>query len=194
MCGRYYIDDDMAKEIEKLVRQVDKSLQMGHLNKDIHPTEIAPVLAAGRDGMQMIGKQWGFPGIQKKGVIFNARSETVLEKRMFRESIMHRRIVIPAVWFYEWNSRKEKVLFFREDRRILYMAGFYKQYEEEDRFVILTTQANASMKETHDRMPLILEREELEDWIMEDSRTELLLRKRPAALDKKAEYEQQSFL
>ena len=53
MCGRYYVDDGTAKEIEKLVWQVDEKAGRKALArkieieaKDIHPTELAPILAA----------------------------------------------------------------------------------------------------------------------------------------------------
>ena len=51
MCGRYYIDDDTAKEIEKLVRQVDEKMKRKAETirlqpRDIHPSELAPVITA----------------------------------------------------------------------------------------------------------------------------------------------------
>ena len=58
--------------------------------------------------------------------------------------------------------------------------------------MILTTQANASVIQTHDRMPLILERSELEDWVYNDQFTEFALKKTPVLLQKYQEYEQQS--
>lgn len=58
--------------------------------------------------------------------------------------------------------------FLRKDEPVLYMAGFYNQFQGEERFIIITTQANASVKQVHDRMPLILEKNELEDWIYDD--------------------------
>lgn len=134
-------------------------------------------------------KRWGFPGFDRSKVIFNARSESVLEKKMFRESIMKRRLIVPATAFYEWNSRKEKVTFLpmegRNSKHVLYMAGFYNHFADADRFVILTTAANASMIDVHDRMPLLLEDTELEDWLWEDWMLEKFLRKRPAELRKK---------
>lgn len=193
MCGRYYIDDDTAKEIEKLVRQVEEKLKKKPVNKEVYPTETAPVIGRGNNGLQMDWKQWGFPGIGNRAVIFNARSETAQEKKMFRNSLENRRIIIPAAWFYEWNRAKEKVAFSREDSTVLYMAGFFSRYGNQDRFVILTTKANGSVKETHERMPLILEQDELEDWIFDDSKTESMLHKIPLELRKKAQYEQQSF-
>ena len=55
---------------------------------------------------------------------------------------------------------------------MLYMAGLYNRYQDEDRFVILTTAANESMKPVHDRMPLLLERDEISKWMFEARLTE----------------------
>ena len=44
----------------------------------------------------------------------------------------------------------------------MFMAGCYDCFDGQDQFVILTTEANPSVKPVHDRMPLILERSELE--------------------------------
>ena len=192
MCGRYYIDDETAREIKKLVRQIDDRLQREKIGRDVHPTDLAPVLKGNGADLEAVWQKWGLPGIQNKGVIFNARSETVLEKRMFGEGVRRRRIVVPCTWFYEWNKNKEKITFYRNDSPVLFLAGFYNRFEDGDRFVILTTEANESMKSTHDRMPLILEPKELEDWVMEDGKTEEILRQKPALLSKRAEYEQQT--
>ena len=162
MCGRYYVDDSTAREIEKLIRQVDENLRRAHSANltlqagDVHPTEAAPVLTADNHELCYRWQRWGFPGFEQRGVIFNARSESVLEKRMFRESAEHRRIVVPAAWFYEWSRNKEKNIFYREGQSVLFMAGIYERCQNEERFVILTTAATESMSPIHDRMPLIL--------------------------------------
>ena len=193
MCGRYYIDDDTAREIEKLVREVDEKTRKAeniHLQaRNIHPSEVAPVVIADDKGLRCRWQRWGFPGFNGKQLIFNARSETALEKRMFRESVEHRRIVVPATWFYEWNKNKEKNIFYRKGQPV-YMAGIYDRYQDEDRFVILTTAANESMRLVHDRMPLLLERDEIESWIFEDQQAADLLKKTPALLERRADFEQ----
>lgn len=56
--------------------------------------------------------------------------------------------------------------------------------------MILTTAANESMKPVHDRMPLLLERDEIEKWLFEDRLTEALLKKKPALLERRADFEQ----
>ncbi len=99
---------------------------------------------------------------------------------------------IPAAGFYEWNQKKQKYTFCREGGDALFLAGCYRKYEDGDRFVILTTQANASMEPVHDRMPLILEREEAAAWLLEDGAAEGLLKKTPPPLERRTEYEQMS--
>lgn len=265
MCGRYYMEDDTAREIEKVIRWVDGKLraqqglqetgavwkeetaqevkervvhgaereskerisqEAGQEQKagiaqeqrmrsrdeeragaqnpkasDIFPTTIAPVIGAGIEtagyrALECRMLRWGMPGYApkangKKGqVIFNARSETAMEKPTFREGIQSHRIVVPAAGFYEWNSKKEKYRFRRTDSPVLFMAGCFRHYEDGERFVILTTAANASMEPVHDRMPLILEPDEIADWIWDGERTKNLLEKQPCLLERTTDYEQ----
>lgn len=136
--------------------------------------------------------RWGFPGYQGKGLLINARAESVLEKPVFRDSILHRRCVIPAAGFYEWNRNKEKSTFYRSDRSVLWMAGCFREYHGELCFVILTTKANESVAGVHERMPLILERQEAEVWIRDDRDAVELLDKTPCQLEREQEYEQMS--
>ncbi len=208
MCGRFYVDEETAREIERVIRGVDLQIQKMRTGV-IYPSQAAGILtrhsgqghlpeadfAAGDlPVLELEEMQWGFPQYQKKGLLINARAETALERRMFRESVMHRRCVIPAAHFYEWDPDKNKVAFFRKDSSVLYMAGFYNRFRDEDRFMILTTQANASVRPVHDRMPLILEARELTDWVYEDKFTEYALHKTPPELCREQEYEQQSLL
>lgn len=216
VCGRYYVDEETAKEINEIVGLADERVRrMAAAKKtacaqktdqaekavqeklqlragDIHPTQEAPVLIASNAGLRWSLLRWGFPGFQKKQVIFNARSETALEKRMFRESTQNRRIVVVATWFYEWNRRKEKNIFYRKDQAALFMAGIYSRHQGGERFVILTTQANASMQPVHDRMPLLLEKDEVIPWISDGERTGAFLRKVPYLLERRADFEQMS--
>ena len=66
------------------------------------------------------------------------------------------------------------------------MAGCYNWYEDQVRFVILTTEANPSVAPVHNRM----EPEELKEWVLDDGATEYLLHKTPVLLEQRAEYEQ----
>lgn len=102
------------------------------------------------------------------------------------------RAAVPVSWFYEWNGNKEKFTFTRAGSRVLFLAGFYGRYEDGDRFVILTTQANASMAPVHSRMPLVLEKEQVREWILDSGKTKELLGQEPPQLERDCEYEQQT--
>ncbi len=202
MCGRYYIDDDTAKETEKLVRQAEAKLHSASAaairrigSADIHPSEEAPVLLADGGGIACVWLRWGFPMEQgqKKRLVFNARCESAAEKPFFRDGIRHRRIAVPAAAFYEWDKSKTKYTFQRQEQKALYMAGCCRHYSDGEHFIILTTDANSSMQPVHNRMPLLLEETEVRDWILNSDRTDSLLRKIPPLLDCGTDFEQMSF-
>ena len=159
---------------------------------DICPTDRAPVLTAAAAEMELHFLRWGYPGFQKGQTLINARTESVLNKRIFRNGVQHHRAAIPCTWFYEWNKDKEKIEFYRQDSPVIYLAGFFDHFADEGRYIILTTAANASMVHTHDRMPLILEEDEVRDWVLNDRKTEELLGKVPVLLQKRSEYEQET--
>lgn len=200
MCGRYYISSG-------LLRRIDADLPVRSCweneearKRDVRPSETAPVLIAAAGGREKNGSEkrhlqvewmrWGFPAGAGRNLIINARAESAMEKSMFRDRIRRNRCVIPAAGFYEWNRRKEKSEFFKENEEDMFLAGFYGEFDGERRFVILTTEANPSVAPVHSRMPLILERRDAESWICEESRIAEFLGRIPGLLEKKQEYEQ----
>lgn len=190
MCGRYYIDDTTAREVEKAVGRLDGKLDM--TCGDVLPSQGAVVLRNQRGRLTADVMTWGFPGIDKGKLLINARAESALEKKTFRESMLHRRCIIPARGFYEWDRSRTKFSYERKDAPVMFMAGCYDLYEDEERFVILTTEANPSVSPVHERMPLILEPRELQNWVLDDGAVEPLLQKTPVLLDAFTEYEQMS--
>ena len=189
MCGRYYVDDETAREIRRLVLKLDQKIcSESDQTAAVFPSQKATVITGRGRHMEAEQMIWGFPRFDGRGILINARAETAVERRTFKESVLHR--VIPAKGFWEWNKSKEKFSFERTDSQVMFMAGCYDCFDGQERFVILTTEANPSVKPVHDRMPLILERSELEDWVTDDNAVEYFLHKTPAMLGKNAEYEQ----
>ena len=190
MCGRYFVDDEMWREIKKICKQIDDS-KLKVTRGDVRPTDMAVVLM----GMKEVcpeQMQWGFTQQYQKGLLINARAETVLSKPSFRDSMRHCRCVIPAAGFYEWNKAKEQVSFRMPQSKILYMAGIWQPTAKEKQFTILTTSPNDSVSPVHDRMPLVLTSEEIIPWIQNFDAAEKLLTKIPPFLEQKQEYEQLS--
>ena len=169
MCGRFYIDDETAREIERIAEKIDrKRAKTG----DVHPSEPALILRADCDSMAAEVLKWGYESARKNTLIFNARSETVRERPMFRYDYETRRCLIPACKFYEWKDigakKKEKYEFFAPEK-ILYLAGIYHKDPEGGRFTILTREAEGCMKGIHSRMPLILRPGEREKWLFSEA-------------------------
>lgn len=163
MCGRFYVDDETAREIEKIARKIDQKMaKMG----DVHPSEPALILRAMKGKMVSEVLKWGYDAAGKN--IFNARSETVQERPMFRYDYENRRCIIPVKKFYEWKKsdgkQKEKYDFFSEGET-LFLAGIYHKDSDGDRFTILTREAEGCMVGIHSRMPLILTRDDMEKWL-----------------------------
>lgn len=174
MCGRYYVSGV-------------------HGRRDVRPAEEAGVWCASGSGLCTRSMIWGFPR-ERGGLVINARAESAQEKRIFSESLLRRRCIVLADGYYEWSRSKEKAEFFRGDGGRLFLAGCYDLYGGRERFVLLTTAANPSVAPVHDRMPLILEREEAREWMLDPEAAAALLKSRPGALERRQEYEQQSFL
>lgn len=209
MCSRYLIGDGTYEALKEGFFEIldeegeDFFLPFLSLRGDIRPSMEAPVLIRetekNQTGMNGNGNSegrlrlrkyvWGFPGVDGKGLIINARCETAADKKLFAESVQKRRCLIPAAGFYEWSGKKDPYFFAPgnpagEKGSLLLMAGIYRKWEGQERFVILTTRANASVRGVHPRMPLILNREDAREWLREDCETARLLAKVPEELER----------
>ena len=176
MCARFTIDGEVISTAAELTETRNPgifTLPQG----DIHPSEQALIIASHREQLHAGLMQWGFPQADGRGLLINARSESVLEKPTFRDSTLSRRCVIPARSFYEWDSRKNQITFLDPAQQVLFFAGIYNRFAGKPRFTILTTAANASVSRFHDRMPVLLGKDELEPWILHDRDFEMYLKK-----------------
>lgn len=193
MCGRYFTDATILSRLKPFVQIPEKAEQSMMYASDIVPSSLSWILTASvGKKMHLVQMRWGYPITGKKGVIFNARTESVKEKKIFRNGFYYHRVIVPAVCFYEWNSLKEKFTFCRSDGDILYMAAISDLFENELKYTILTTKANKSMERIHDRMPLVLEKTQIEQWLSDENCASEMLSQVPVQLKVSAEYEQQT--
>ena len=181
MCGRYCLYDDGNEELREIFDRTEGEFKTG----EVFPTDKAPVLIEQSGGITPEAVAWGFPEFRGKGVIINARAETVPEKPMFRRSLATMRCVIPSSGFFEWthSGPKTKYRFNLPGAGVLYMAGLYQDFGGERRFVIITTVANDSMVEVHNRMPVVLQGTERDAWLSSgEGAIEILRATRPALI------------
>lgn len=171
MCGRYQLED----------------------GREIRPTDSAPMLSKQGSSLSEENAKWGIM-LQSEHHPFlniNARCESLFEKKSFAQMLLNGRAILPAKEFYEWDARKNRFTFRSLHGTTLYMAGLFRPEADGDKhFTIITTAANASMQPVHDRMPLLLEYDELERWLFEDDAVADILSQTPQELGRHAEYEQ----
>jgi len=105
--------------------------------------------------------------------MINARSETVTIKPAFKDALKLRRCLIPADGFYEWQrERKSRQPFCFEvnDGELFAFAGLWDRWvnpsgEIVESCSILTTTANSLTRDVHDRMPVILAKDDYDLWL-----------------------------
>ncbi len=192
MCARYIISGNTLLDIKRKTRTREKGINWKRTG-DVRPSQKSILMTGDRYDLAAREMIWGFPPAAGSGLMINARSETALQKPSFAQSVARRRCVVAAESFYEWDRAGNQFTFTVPDRPVLYMAGFYNLFGGEDRFILLTTAANESMEPVHDRMPLLLAEEDLEDWVFEDGATESFLAARPGPLRRVCEFEQLAF-
>lgn len=105
--------------------------------------------------------------------MINARSETVDEKPSFKKSFYQRRCIIPMDSFYEWKRNgktKTPMRIKMKDDSLFGVAGLWDSWKSPfgeiiHTCTILTTEPNELMAEIHNRMPVILPKEHLSEWL-----------------------------
>src|SRR6266566_4213529 len=121
--------------------------------------------------MQPVPRWAKDPSIGAK--LINARGEGIADKPAFRAAFQWHRCLLPADGFYEWKAvkgGKQPYVVASKSGTPLGLAGLYERWLAPDGQVldtctIVTTDANALLRDVHDRMPLILAPEDYARWL-----------------------------
>jgi putative SOS response-associated peptidase YedK len=177
MCGRFTLTIDPADLQETFGNFIFPPQFAPRYN--IAPSQ--PVLAIPNDDKNKADFfLWGLipawskdPAIANK--LINARAETLAEKPSFRGSFKYKRCLIPADGFYEWKieaGQKTKTPYFihMKDNQPFAFAGLWDEWHSPDgntlrTCTIITTTPNELMSILHNRMPVILDRQDFDDWL-----------------------------
>lgn len=189
MCGRFGLFTDLSELVELLGFEVGPATEGFVPRWNIAPT--SDVLAitdsgAGRSASLMrwgLIPRWAKPENAFKRPMFNARSETVAERPMFRDSFANRRCLIPANGFFEWRAdrpgQKTPWWIHAVDAGVITFAGIWSEWQGPNGPVescaILTTAPNSLVKRIHDRMPVIVDDEWAEVWLDDAADQDALL-------------------
>jgi putative SOS response-associated peptidase YedK len=175
MCGRFVITSP-----PEAIRLLFGYLEQPNFppRHNIAPTQPVPVVILENGGRHFRLMRWGLiPAWVKDprqvGLLFNARSETVLQKPAFKNAIRRRRSLIPADGYYEWHDqggRRRPYFIHRRDRRPVGFAALAETWmgpngEEIDTVAIITAPASADLARLHHRVPVTISPEAFERWL-----------------------------
>jgi putative SOS response-associated peptidase YedK len=209
MCGRYdlvVIGQALAARFGVTPEQAGEVAQAWQPRYNIAPSQLNPVVVRGMAGVtaddqekHLTMMKWGLVPSWAKAArtsfsTINARAETITQKPAFRKLLTGRRCLVPATGYFEWaascdagGKQPYRVQLTGDDRdedQIMAMAGLYDVWkgpygEPLLTYTVITTEASPGVRALHERMPVILSREDEEVWLdprMDDiNETERLL-------------------
>ncbi len=184
MCGRYAFaatsEFDERYSLEKRDFKLFSSF-------NVTPGQNMPVIIRSSPKKAILMK-WGLipfwaqdPKIGYK--MINARAETVTSKPSFKKSFSSKRCLIPTIGFYEWSriSQVKQPFFIRvKSTHLFSFAGIFDIWKDAENneiysYAIITTTPNSTIDKIHNRMPVILQRENENYWLAPDTPVNSLL-------------------
>jgi len=175
MCGRFVLITDLSEITESFnIREISCDYKTG---ENISPGQLVTAVVQEEEN-RLVNFRWGLipswakgPSIGSK--MFNARAETVAEKPSFRSAFNKRRCLIIADGFYEWQKPgkgKKPFYFSLQSGKPFGFAGLYESWVSPDKkqiqtCTIITTDSNELILPVHDRMPVILSRNNESIWL-----------------------------
>lgn len=182
MCGRYSLFEDPSRLADILRVEAAETLAPRF---NIAPTQEAPIVTPDAEaGRAWKTARWGLlphwaDPSTFKATLINARSETAADKPSFRDAFKKGRCVVPASGFFEWRKQedgtKQPYFIHRRDGEPLLFAGLssynVKGPEPIRSYTILTSRPNLLVQYVHDRQPVILTPEQVDDWLDTSARS-----------------------
>jgi putative SOS response-associated peptidase YedK len=174
MCGRFSFQPTEAfyKRF-----QITNRLDGLVARYNIAPGQMVPVIISQNPNQVML-MRWGLIPHWAKDEktaykMINARVETLTQRPAFRSLLAARRCLVPASGFYEWKAEgrsKTPYYIHSKSAEFVAFAGLYDVWptpngEELYSFTIITKDADVVMARLHNRMPVILAREQESAWL-----------------------------
>jgi len=166
MCGRYVV----TKPVTKTADLVKTNIKVeDNDNYNAHPTQKLPIIKSYTNGRALEISEWGIipnwaKDKKKFKPLINARVETLVEKITFKKLIQTSRCLVIADGYYEWKQEggtKIPYYFTREDNEMMFFAGIY----EKNQFCIITKETDSSVNDIHNREPLIINKNQLNNFL-----------------------------
>ena len=184
MCGRYGRRADKQRIAEWMqthnVDVFDDSYLAPSYN--VAPQSFQPVVRLDSETgkRELTVMRWGLVPFWAKDAkmafnTINAKAETIATSPAYREAMKRRRCLVPADWFYEWKKldakTKQPYAIAMKDAELFAFAGLWDKWKDKatgqtlETYTVITTDPNELMEPIHNRMPVILHRQDYERWL-----------------------------
>ena len=178
MCGRAYTTYTDEELHFHYLNRAPRKLRLSKPNYNLSPTQNSQVLRIIDGEPEFEEMHWQLiprweTAFTTRFLTVNAKSESVFESALFKGLIGRQRCIVPLSGFFEWKKEETTKRPFKihlQDQSIMSVAGLWDTWgaggpEERRSFTLLTTAANDAMREIHDRMPVILGRDQIVTWL-----------------------------
>jgi len=162
VAGRFHVDDQQLPLLPRY---------------NVAPSQVMPVVVRNSPN-RIVEMEWGLiPSWSKEPQVkfstINARAETLTTSPVFRGPFKGRRCLVPASGFYEWRKTsqgKQPYCIQLDDGELFAFAGLYDIWHDADgnelySYTIITTMPNDLVAPIHNRMPVILHRDDEDAWL-----------------------------
>lgn len=181
MCGRYSLIciDDLGNRFRVFNPMIGARSRF-----NVAPGNEMPVIT-NTEKNELVLMKWGLVPHWTKDLSFtprpvNARAETLAEKPMYQPLLKTGRCLVPASGFFEWKKEgKQKIpfYFFLPESTLFAFAGLYDTWKTPvgtsfTTYTIITCEPNPLCAKVHNRMPVILSRENEMRWLSQDPLTQ----------------------
>jgi putative SOS response-associated peptidase YedK len=183
MCGAYGFSVNNAKEVYDRF-EIENILEGLKPRWNVRPGQMNPIITS-QSPNRISRMFWGLiPHFAQdenyKYKTINAKAETVSRLPTFREPFRHKRCIVPATGFYEPDKMHYAKppfpwhYFQLTEQPLFGFAGIYDIWKDKQTgkeiysYTIITTTPNALVGKIHDRMPVILQKEDEETWLNPD--------------------------
>jgi putative SOS response-associated peptidase YedK len=183
MCGRFTVQDEIYEIRIAISAQFEQLFRPWNPTFNISPTagpgKEQLIAVTGADGTRILklARWWFIPSnwdkpLKQLPTLFNARSEEITRKPLWRHAFAASRCLVPANGWREFKGDrgKKQPYHFQPEQRLFAFAGLWSKWHAEsgeavDSFTIITTEANDIVRPIHDRMPLIVPVESYSNWL-----------------------------
>lgn len=183
MCGRYTLKEN-KEQVASWLDAVLEGFEDYEPNYNVAPSNEMPVMVDDKSRQRLVYPfRWGLLPFWAKEQktsysMINARAESLADKKSFKPCFESQRCIVPASGFYEWKGEKGNktpYYIYPTHEPMFAFAGLYNVWHAPDdsaripTYTIVTTDANRTMEELHDRMPAMLLKEEWDEWLDRDN-------------------------